>query len=292
MRTSGLLILAALLVIPLLAGCNRGARVGVPVAGLEVDQEFGPTVHVDNFSGSVTVIADPRVREPQVSARVRSQDRRSTWSKRDVLNLVDVQADSSIENGRRTLRVVTSPITETERVTVDVTVRVSRTEGIRVVNAGGPVELVRVSGPVTVLNGAGGAPGGDISLRTGAPMTAPVTLTTSAGNVLYQVGPMSSGAFELISEDGRAEFYAKVGKITNVQPQESRYRAVLNDGTNSVLLRTGSGTARVVVIENADTYGPDRWDGYPRWPQYPRPIGRLGGYHNEEPPIRRAAPRE
>ncbi len=290
----GLLGIAVVGVV-LLGGCGvlgRGARVDVPLAGLEVDPEYGPTIDVSNFRGSVRVIADERAKTPTVSARVRRLDRSLRLRDKELAQKATITADSGIEDGRRLLRVETAPTGEDE-VAVDLVVRIATTEGIRVRNAGGPVELVGIQGPVTVINGVGGAAGGDVTVRTGEAMTDHVNLVTTDGTVLYQVGPGSSGAFYLETDSGKAEFYAKIGKVTEARPSVSTYRAVLNSGDNPISLRSGDGNVRVVVLQNAGTYGPDHWDGYPVWPKYPKPIGRLGGYHNDEPLFRkRQAPAE
>jgi hypothetical protein len=282
-------LLALLLPLAML-GCNRGARVDAPIRGLEVAPDFGPTLDITNFRGSVRVEVDPRIKTPTVTARVRPDVRSFRTKKAELAAKVQVQADSAIENGRRVLRVTSAPTGEADDVSVDLVVRVAASEGAHVRNTGGPVNLVRISGPISVINGLGGGDGGDVTVRTGSAMTAPVTLTTSQGNVLYQIGPGSSGDFDLQTDAGAAEFYAKIGRVAEARPEPTRYRGLLNDGNNPVSLRSGQGNVRVVVIQNADSYGPDLWDGYPRWPKYPRPIGRLGGYHNETPPIRRAAP--
>ena len=287
MRFSVVLCVLAMLSGIILGGCNRPARVAVPIAGMEIDPEFGPTVEVTNFRGSVTVIADPRVKEAQVRSRVRSLDRRSGLDRAQLAERVHITANSGVENGRRMLRVVSTSTDGSEDVAADLVIRVARTEGVRVHNAGGPVELVRINGPVSVVNGVGGSPGGDVTVRTGAAMTDPVSLTTTSGDVLFQAGPGTSGAFDIRTDNGEAQFYAKIGSVTGSRPEPGRYRGVLNRGENPISLHTGAGTARVVVIENSGTYGPDVWDGTPRWPQYPKPLGRLGGWHNEEPLFRR-----
>jgi hypothetical protein len=279
-----MLALVGIMVGPL-GGCGRGARVSVPLSGMEIAPEFGPTVEVSNFRGSVTVIADEKITTPRVSAKVRPLDRRFTLKGKDLAAKANIAADSGLEGGRRVLRVVSTP-TGDDEVAVDLVIRVARTEGVRVQNTGGTVELVRVEGPITVINGVGGAEGGDVIVRTGAAMTDHANLTTTDGAVVYQVGPGSTGAFYLETDSGGAEFYAQIGTVTNSVPKPNSYRGVLNAGDNPVSLRSGKGAVRVAVMQNAATYIPDTWGG-PSWPKYPKPIGRLGGYHNDEPLFRK-----
>jgi hypothetical protein len=288
LHSAPVLILVALV----LTGCGRGARIAAPIQGLEIAPDYGPTLDITNFRGSVTVEVDPRVERPEVIARVLPSERRRLGERlrikdAELAGKVNVQAESGLDGGRRRLTIVTTPTAEAPDIYVDLTVRIAKTEGVSVRNTGGPVELVRVSGPITVLNGVGGAEGGDVTVRTGSVMTNPVTLTTTRGDVLYQVGPGSTGIFDLATDSGTAQFYVKMGRVAEARPEPSRYRAVLNEGSNPVTLRTGQGFVRVVVLENSDTYGPDLWDGYPTWPKYPKPIGRLGGHHNDEPLFRK-----
>jgi hypothetical protein len=274
----------------MLGGCGRGAKVAVPLSGMEIAPDFGPTVDVTNFRGSVTVIADERAVTPSVSAKVRPLDRTFPMKGKELAAKANITADSGLEGGRRLLRVVSTP-TGSDEVAVDLVVRVARTEGVRVRNTGGTVELVRVLGPITVINGVGGASGGDIVVRTGEVMTDHVTLTTTEGDVVYQVGPGSTGAYYLETDSGSAYFNAQMGTVTHVRPEPSKYRGVLNGGDNPITLRSGKGDVRAAVLENAGTYMPDMW-GNPTWPKYPKPIGRLGGYHNDEPLFRKKQPAE
>jgi hypothetical protein len=114
-------------------------------------------------------------------------------------------------------------------------------------------------------------------------MTEPVRMSSTDGNVIYQVGPGSTGRFEITSDKGTAEFYSRLGTVSRARPEQGRYTAVLDDGANLVALHTNRGTARVMVLPNSATYGPDLWYGEPFWPKYPKPLGRLGGYYNDEP---------
>jgi hypothetical protein len=278
---AAILGVALLLFLPL-GGCNQ-ARMAVPVTGLELSRDYGPIVDVTNFRGSVTLEANP-AKAPLVQARVRPMSRSAPRKGKELAAAVHVTAINGVEGGRRVLRVVSTPAGDPPaEVAVDLYIRVPRTEGARVHNAGGDVDLIRVEGPVLVDNGAGGAAGGDVYVRTGAAMTEPVSLRTTSGDVTYQVGPGSTGRFEITSDRGPAEFFSRLGEVKQVQPEFGRYRGVLNDGANDVKIHTGSGVARAMVLPNSGTYGPDLWNGWPRWPREPRPVGRLGGYYNEEP---------
>jgi hypothetical protein len=298
MRMTVLVVAAAAVLGVLgLGGCKGTRSAMVPVEGLELSRDYGPTVEVNNFRGTVQVIADPH-RAPGVSAKVRPVGKNAPTKGKELVKSYAITATNGVEGGRRLLRVVTTPALDAEGrpldVAVDLVVRVPKTEGVRVFNRGGDVDLVGVAGPVTVENGIGGtiehAGGGDVYLRTGAAMTEPVTITSTGGNVTYQVGPGSTGRFDITSDKGPAEFYSRLGNVTEVRPTMGRYTAVLDDGANRVALHTNEGTARAMVLPNSATYGPDTWNGWPTWPKTPRPIGRLGGYYNDEPMFKNSKP--
>jgi hypothetical protein len=269
-----------------MGGCSGTRPAAVPVEGLELSQDYGPTVDVTNFWGTVQVIADPK-RPAGVSASIRPVGKNAPTKGKELRKAAEVTATNGVEGGRRLLRVVTTPAVDADGnpldVAVDVVVRVPKTEGVRIRNAGGGVDLVGVEGPVSVENGVGGQPGGEVYLRTGAAMTEPVTMSSTSGNVIYQVGPGSTGTFVITSDKGDAEFFSRLGNVSEVRPTPSRYTAVLDDGANRVALHTNEGTARAMILPNSGTYGPDMWDGWPKWPKHPKPIGRLGGYYNDEP---------
>jgi hypothetical protein len=243
-------------------GCGRAARnTAVPVVGLPPQPEYATLVEVDNFRGNVRVVVDPS-RPPAVWAKPRRVGPNAPRRAGELAELVHVEAISSIEDGQRMLKVVTAPTTDPRDVAVDVTVRIARSAGTAVRNSGGKVELVRVSGPVHVENGIAGQVGGDVQIRTGAAMTGPVHVRTTTGSVLYQVGEGSSGAFDLRSEEGRAEFSSRLGRLTQVSSGQNWWRGVLDGGQNEIVLR-GEKLVRATVMRNAGTYGPEIWDGYP-----------------------------
>lgn len=246
-------------------GCARRARIDVPIAGLPPQPEYATLLDVENFKGSVRVIVDA-TREPGVWARVLREGREAPRRRSELRKLVDVEATSSLEDGARLLRVVTSPEPEAKDVAVELTVRIARSAGTAVRNSGGIVELIGVSGPVHVENGIGGARGGDIYVRTAQAMTAPAFVHSTTGSVVYQVGPGSRGQFDLRSEGGYAEFTSRVGRVDNVRSTHNRWTGTLNNGTNEVVLR-GEGTVRAAVMENAESYMPYVRNGYApeRW---------------------------
>jgi hypothetical protein len=122
--------------------------------------------------------------------------------------------------------------------------------------------------------------GGDVTVRTAAAMTESVNVRTSAGRVLYQVGPGSTGKFELTSDSGQAKFDSQVGVVRQAKSEPGHYRGQLDGesstaiGVNPVMLHSGAGDVMARVIPNAMTFT-ERWDG--GWPTSPTWLARLGG---------------
>jgi hypothetical protein len=216
-----------------------------------------PLVEVENQSGTVTVIVDSEERRPRVTADI-YPDARMTKSMRESAAAGSAfSAEVADGDGGPVLRVRGGPPQEMEgRAEVDLTVRLASCRGVTVRNSGGAVRLVNVAGPVTVENGVGGGEGGLVIVRTGEPVTEPMTLTTTEGDVFLQVPPASAGRVDLLSLDGEAAFRAQGGRLTDVSPTFSSYRAVLNGGENPIVLRSGRGMVRITVLDHAGTHIP------------------------------------
>jgi hypothetical protein len=256
-----MILFLALGIAVLACGCTRPARLAVPIAGMPVQPEYATLVEVDNFYGSVRVIADPS-REPAVWATVRREGPEAPRKRGELAELVHVEANTTIEEGQRMLRVVTMPVGDVRDVAVDVTVRIARSAGTAVRNSGGRVDLIRVAGPVHVENGIAGQEGGDVQIRTGAPMVGPTFVRTSEGTILYQVGPGSAGRFDLRSEHSRAEFASRLGRVENVTFARNSWRGILNRGENEIMLEA-PGLVRAAVMEDSESYTTFMFDGYP-----------------------------
>lgn len=216
-----------------------------------------PTLEIDNHSGTVTVIVDPRERQPSVTADI-YPDAGLTKSLRE-----DAAARSSfsaeVVQGEQgpVVRVRGGPPEGLQgRAELDLTVRLASCRGVTVHNSGGAVRLSNIAGPVLVENGIGGRSGGLIIVRTGEPVTDPVTLTTTEGDVYLQIPPSSTGRVDLLTLDGRAVFRAQGGRLSEVSPTATTYRAVLNRGENPLVLRSGRGMVRVTVLDAAGSHIP------------------------------------
>jgi len=289
------LFVAGTIAVALAGGCTRSTRgQTIAIDGIKLSQDYPTVVEVENWNGSVTVRAVPGLKAPKVRARVHAAGSDAP-KPGEMWDEVSVKATAAIPGTERLLKVVSTPVSDPPpQVGVDIEVHVAAVSETRIKNAGGPVELVHVNGPITIQNGWGGRPGGPVEVRTGEAMTFPINISTTEGKIRYVVGPGSTGAFDIVSDNGAAEFSSYMGEVKDVRPEFSHYRCILIDGSNAVNLRSGKGLVRASVQENAGTVGPEVWDGDFVWPKEPRIVGRLGGYYNDEParlPWQKPAPK-
>lgn len=199
---------------------------------------------IENFRGSVEVRADPRVEQATVSATSSaSMERREdenaaiadTW----------IEADLTEESARAVLRVRTGSSREnTGDHWVDLVVRVPRCGGVRIDNRDGFVEVVGTSGGTTITNRLA-----SVEFRTNEPMTDPVSITTTDGDIWYQVPMGSSGSFDLHTLQGNVWYRDRVQGSDKVYSAPGVYHARLNEGTNSIEMRTNQGNINVWVDE-------------------------------------------
>lgn len=252
--------LAPLALLVVLVGCKGVSRRAIDITGAEPSASQVVAIDVTNFNGNVTIAADETQDGPSVNATVRGRKglfRR--FATQEQVNAIWIGAEMVEQEGGTVLRVLSradDAVPGSERVRVNLRINVPACNGVLVRNAGGRVEIRNVDGAIQVDNGYAGSKGGQIDVRTARSLDAPIALTTTEGRVFLQTGPESAGELDVISEDGRATVRAHVGALDNVLVTSQRWRGVLNGGTNPVLLKTGKGDARLLVLENADTHIP------------------------------------
>ena len=248
--------LASLALLVTLVGCKGVSRRTIEITGAEATPGEVVAVDVTNFNGRVRIIADDTRDEPQVRATTRAKKglfRR--FATQEQLKAVWIGAELVEQEGGTVLRVLARPDTEvpgSEKVRVHLTVTVPACNGVLVRNSGGRVDLRQVDGAIQVENGFAGTKGGRIDVRTGMVLDAPIALTTTEGNVYLQTGADSTGEVDITSEDGTATVRAYVGTLDDVLVTGRQWRGVLNGGSNPVMLKTGKGAARLLVMSNAD----------------------------------------
>lgn len=206
---------------------------------------IGAAVDVENNKGRVKIVADSGVDEITVNADVHVAQSVDKEKREGVAKQVRVVAAMETDGPRPVLRVRSeSPRPDAADHSVDLLIRMPVVTGVLVRNSGGHVILEGVSGAVQVEN-----VGGSIELRTPRRLDEPVALITDTGNVWLQAPVTTTGQFELRSDEGVVSFDSAHVLPQNVYSSRGVYRAVLNDGANDVLLRTGEGKVRVYIQE-------------------------------------------
>ncbi|MFM9996736.1 MAG: hypothetical protein ACKVU4_13165 [Phycisphaerales bacterium] len=241
-----------------LGGCRFAKKLDVAIVGPELGRGAAPLIDVSNWNGSVNIVVSNKFRRADVRAKVRRTAGRSP-GRGDLAEASAVTAESATEGGKPVLRVrSTTRIADPALGRAELLIRLPDCSGATVRNAGGVVSLRGVGGPIIVENGFNNGPGGRVELRTEQALTEPVTITTTEGTVYYQVGPTSSGRFELTAEGGQAAFEARVGDVKAQLVEHERFVGTLNGGANPVILRSGRGVVFARVIEDPRGYKPSR----------------------------------
>ncbi|MBL8747218.1 MAG: hypothetical protein JNK58_12795 [Phycisphaerae bacterium] len=199
-------------------------------------------VDIENFRGIVQVRADHRVQRATVTASGSASDESSKKAKA-ALDETWVDATLEEDGARGVLKVRTGTRAENpEAQWMNVTVLVPRCGGVRIDNREGYVEVVGTSGGTMITNRLGA-----VEFRTDKPMIDPVTITTTDGDVYYQVPAGSTGAFDLQSLDGAVTYRDRVQGSDRAYVAPGSYQARLNGGENAIQMRTNRGNVNVWV---------------------------------------------
>lgn len=202
-------------------------------------------VDVENFRGSVEVRTDPRLSQAEVHATSNADFETKAESE---AALGETWVDATLEElgARGVLRVRTGTKSEqSENLWIDLSIRLPRCGGVRIDNRGGNVEVVGASGGTQITNRQGA-----VEFRTNEPMLDPVTITTTDGYLYYQVPTNSTGLFDLQTLDGKAWYRDRVNGTDRAYSAPGTYQARLNEGTNTIELRTNRGDINVWVDED------------------------------------------
>lgn len=223
------------------AGCqmNRKAQT-VAVTGIDQSGETASAplaIDIENSSGTVIVRVDPKASGPRVLARpadgrrVRKTDK--PWA----------AAELAMQDEHRVLR-VSAGGGEGPAEPVIITVVVPACEGIRVKNAGGPVQLRGVGGAITVTNADLGGRTAAIEVETRRDLTMPVSLISTGGDVTCIAGPGTVGKVTLNTPDGMPEVRAKsAAMVREGQNTATGWSAEFGRSENTITLTTDHGRA-------------------------------------------------
>jgi hypothetical protein len=231
----------------LLSGCAQQQKREVGSVRLDLPEGMvALALDVTNFNGSVTVRAnsdqDSVLVESRRFASVKDGADRATAA----LDKIELSADLEADGPRGVLRIASaSAHDQPDAHGVDLVVKMPRCDGVQIRNAGGHVSVTDAGGTVDIYN-----EGGSIEFRTSRRMTEDVALITHEGEVYYQIPLGSTGDFDMLTLDGRTTLIDRGAVVKDTYVGRGELQFVLNDGTNSVVLRTNRGSVRTWIMEN------------------------------------------
>lgn len=202
------------------------------------------SVHVENGLGEVVVEVNKRYKTPSVQAyeidegggRVRGKPQ--AW----------VAAEQIQSEGKTMLRVLALE-QEGVKKPVYIRVRVPEGQGVSVKNAGGPVRLTGVSGPIEVQADAGEPGqwkrGASISVAMGAPVDSPISLFSADGEVELLMPAGSRGRLDVQAPHRLVVLDADGARVMGAKTSGETYSATLNEGTNPVIVSAKARGAEV-----------------------------------------------
>ncbi|MBL4590995.1 MAG: hypothetical protein JKY96_03440 [Phycisphaerales bacterium] len=258
----------ALLAMVLLAstGCTRmgglRARMAaneiahtVELKGLPVTIGRFIAVDIENPKGNVKVVALSRNEEAYVRFRVQKEHLLRWRSMRMKLgfdpNGEYFTAEHITDGELSTIVVRPTDLTiEGYRLPVDVTVYVPQCHGLRVLNAGGKVDVVGVTGVIDIVSGNAQTKGGKVEIRTESELHETISVWTNNGDITLVTGPDAGGTIELIAPHGRTSFWSKHGHTEHSRPEVGRWTGIWNNGSNSIKLESRNGNTKLMVVAN------------------------------------------
>lgn len=223
---------------------------------IELKTNGAVAVDIDNFAGDVVIRADRNVKETVVEVRrVSTHGLGRWWESREALD--DAQWTATLEpraGGGETLVIRTdTPNVEEHFHHVEILVVTPALDTARVRTTNGDVTIIENQGAVDIETTHG-----NVRMMTPWPMINPMTIITSEGSIDYRVRGESKGTFDCESHGGQVRQRCEYGHwlALDTDNDHDRFYAVLNGGTNPVVLRTSDENIRVAVVPNPTAVGP------------------------------------
>lgn len=245
-----------------MTGFAQGAADAVRFRTFATDEPLelathGPlAVEIDNFAGDVVVRADREVERTFVEVRRVATHGLGRWQEsRSVLDEPSWTATLEPRTaGGETLVIATdTPNPEKHFHRMEILVVTPALDTVRVRTLDGDVTVIENQGTVDVETTRG-----DVRVMTPWPMTGPMTMVTSEGDIDYRIRGESKGYFDAATHGGLVRQRAEYGKWRAIDRENDHDRmlATLNDGTNPVILRTSDGDIRIAVVPVPTAVGP------------------------------------
>ncbi len=234
-----------------LSGCAHPANRDVSTAGGGLGAPAA--LVIVNPIGDVRVLSSEKITETSVHARIDVRGFPSERRKAAESVIIDSEVIESPVG--RVLRVEVPD----QSAIVDLTIRVPAIRGgANVRAAGGEVSITGVSGEIDVVNGSDGSPAGRVVVRTSRPLEGNVSLVGHGkGVVLLVPAPLNADvAVYAPGQEAIAQDFAGSGVVRDVSYGGDWYRAKYNAARYGVTLRALGGDARLLVLDDPESYWP------------------------------------
>ncbi|MBC7834490.1 MAG: hypothetical protein H7Y88_05240 [Phycisphaerales bacterium] len=230
-------------------GCASSKQLAIETGAAAPPWAAGTVVVIEG-GGDVVVWVDPAASEVTYSGRVGPRG-----SERGDLLATASAEWRALGGGTQAMVIAARPEQSWDAARVTLNVTVPSGAELNITNQGGVVEVNGADGPLTVVNGPAGGEDGSIYVRTADAMAHEVSLTTTRGNVNYQVRTNITGSFDLRAPNGSAIVSAPLTRMTGGGSPDGKAAAmVANQGTNRVVLRSDDGNVLLRVMSDPMSY--------------------------------------
>jgi hypothetical protein len=219
-------------------GCGGTPTGFVPINGAEAMTEGPLAVDIQNHRGDVTVIVNPKLSEPKVTAISRGKKAGSgDWS----------AASLVMDAGHPVLRVLTAAPESGEAPRVDIKVQVPDCSGARVRTDDGIITLRGVRGAIDAQTSLAAKNLNAIYVQTTADLQDPILLRAERGGIELRMGHGSAGRLQAESPNGAVEMDAAEGELRDVRYTRQTWTGTLNNGRSDFRMTANDGHVVVMV---------------------------------------------
>jgi hypothetical protein len=219
-------------------GCGGTPKGFVPINRTETLAEGPLAVDVQNHRGSVTVIVNPGLEEPKVTAIPRGKKAGSgEWS----------AASMVMDAGRPVLRVLTAPPEAGEAPIVDIKIQVPDCSGARIRTDDGIITLKGVRGAIDAQTSHGAKNANVIFVSTMADLQDPILLRAERGGIEVRMGKESAGRLQAEAPNGQVEMDAATSELRDVRYTRQTWTGTLNNGKADFRMSANDGNIVVMV---------------------------------------------
>ncbi|MCE9619499.1 MAG: hypothetical protein K8R92_06290 [Planctomycetes bacterium] len=216
-------------------------------------------VKIKNASGDVLVLgrAEEATGDTKVRIEPRIEVRAAGDSKMQLEKIKWVARVDPNDHGGHTLFIeVGSTDIDAWFVGSDIEVEVPRLGAVTVDTKRGKIMVDDNRGPVDLSTVRG-----EIRMRTPWPITQPCAMVTKDADIVWISRGQSSGEFDCETIGGNIVAYCRMGRwnIADHRNDKNSLHAILNSGSNPVVMRNVDGDIRITIVEDPHDTGSFHW---------------------------------